>query len=715
MSHKHQNNKIGMWAFFLTIFSLGLLIFKPAYAVDEAGLLPPAVQQFFDNAGNPLASGKVYFYEVGTLTFKDVYTSSAATTPYTNPITLNAGGKPPGSSGIYGIGLYRQLVKDRNGNTIWDAVTSPTGAGGSTPTDVGDGNLVGTVLPWSGLVAPNQYVFAYGQEISRTAFSVFYTAVTQQANVICSAASNTLTGISDTSQINIGSPVELALCVAAGTTVVSKTASTVTLSNPSSVSINSVATFFPYGNGDGSATFNVPDLRGYVMAGRNNMGGSASSRLTTTYFGTNDPNALGATGGSQSTVISTANLPPYTPSGTISINSTGYGGISNTGSFTAGATTAPNTPAALSSLITATLSANAQGGTSTPITTVQPTLTLNYVIKITPDTSTSIATGVYSIGGMAGIISCGTGILCTGNIISATGITPNGAATTIQYNDTGVFNGSLNYTFISPDTVTLGAVGTTGKFDIYGSTSGKVRQVASAVAGTPTVTWGDTSGTPATTATSPLVLNSSTGNLRISPDALTRVNDTNVTLTLGSGANTSVISPTSLTLGWTGTLAGSRGGTGVNNGSNTITVAGNFNVTTNGGSIAYLAASKTLSVSNSVGLIGTDGASYTFPSTSSTIPKVVASGAKTLSTTAISSAACSSAQTDTATGTLTTDAITANFNGDPTAITGYVPLTSGMLSIIVYPTADTVNFKVCNNTVATITPGAVTLNWRVIR
>ncbi len=93
----------------------------------------------------------------------------------------------------------------------------------------------------------------------------------------------------------------------------------------------------------------------------------------------------------------------------------------------------------------------------------------------------------------------------------------------------------------------------------------------------------------------------------------------------------------------------------------------------------------------------------------------IASGAKALATSSISSATCSSAQTTSATGTLTTDVVGASFNGDPTGVTGYVPLTTGMLTIIPYPTADTVNFKVCNNTASSITPGAITLNWRVTR
>lgn len=44
--------------------------------------------------------------------------------------------------------------------------------------------------------------------------------------------------------------------------------------------------------------------------------------------------------------------------------------------------------------------------------------------------------------------------------------------------------------------------------------------------------------------------------------AITKTDDTNVTLTLGGSATTALIAAASLTLGWTGTLARSRGGTG---------------------------------------------------------------------------------------------------------------------------------------------------------
>lgn len=95
--------------------------------------------------------------------------------------------------------------------------------------------------------------------------------------------------------------------------------------------------------------------------------------------------------------------------------------------------------------------------------------------------------------------------------------------------------------------------------------------------------------------------------------------------------------------------------------------------------------------------------------------KLFTSGSKALTTTAITSTNCSAAQTITATGLLTTDTINWSFNGDPTGVTGYTPATAGGLQVRAYPTADLVNFKICNPTVATITPGAITLNYQVIR
>lgn len=65
-----------------------------------------------------------------------------------------------------------------------------------------------------------------------------------------------------------------------------------------------------YGAGDGSTTFNLPDLRGRVPAGKDNMGGTPANRLTTAGSGVDGP-TLGAAGGSQAHTLTTAQMPAH--------------------------------------------------------------------------------------------------------------------------------------------------------------------------------------------------------------------------------------------------------------------------------------------------------------------------------------------------------------------------------------------------------------------
>lgn len=57
-----------------------------------------------------------------------------------------------------------------------------------------------------------------------------------------------------------------------------------------------------WGSGDGSTTFNLPDLRGRVMAGKDNMGGGAANRLTAGVSGV-PGTTLGGVGGDQASQI----------------------------------------------------------------------------------------------------------------------------------------------------------------------------------------------------------------------------------------------------------------------------------------------------------------------------------------------------------------------------------------------------------------------------
>ncbi|WP_167313311.1 hypothetical protein [Ralstonia insidiosa] len=107
--------------------------------------------QFLDANGRPLSGGTVDFYVVGTTTRKDTFIDKALGTPNPNPVQLDARGEAI----IWGIGSYREVVKDANGNLIWDQVAdtpasgsdlaSTTGAGGTSAIGI-DGDTLATFL-----------------------------------------------------------------------------------------------------------------------------------------------------------------------------------------------------------------------------------------------------------------------------------------------------------------------------------------------------------------------------------------------------------------------------------------------------------------------------------------------------------------------------------------------------------------------------------------
>lgn len=150
-----------------------------------------------------------------------------------------------------------------------------------------------------------------------------------------------------------------------------------------------------YGAGDGSTTFNLPDVRGRLTPAMDNMGGAAAGRLTNSGTGNSGINgsALGATGGAQSEVLVTANLPPYTPAGGLSLNSgslTGnYNGgtpvIQGSGSGLGGGGSfgiSGGTGVTISGAPGGSFTGTAQGGASTPVVTMPPLIVCNRILRI---------------------------------------------------------------------------------------------------------------------------------------------------------------------------------------------------------------------------------------------------------------------------------------------------------------------------------------------
>lgn len=145
-----------------------------------------------------------------------------------------------------------------------------------------------------------------------------------------------------------------------------------------------------YGAGDGSTTFNLPDLRGRTPFGLDNMGGTDAGRLNTA-------NTLGLSGGAQlktltsdNVTLTVANLPSHSHATTIDSNlASGHG--TNTGSLARGVQNGSflsdynlgGTTGTPSIFPTASVgSGTAFTVTDTNVDFMPPFLQLNYMIKV---------------------------------------------------------------------------------------------------------------------------------------------------------------------------------------------------------------------------------------------------------------------------------------------------------------------------------------------
>lgn len=135
-----------------------------------------------------------------------------------------------------------------------------------------------------------------------------------------------------------------------------------------------------YGTGDGTTTFNLPDLRGRVPACKDDMGGTAASRMTTAGSGVNGL-TLGAVGGAEVHTLTTAQMPAHNHT----VTDPGHN-HNNTNAATGGGNSAaggsgygyPGTVATGTSNTGITIGNNGSGSSHN---NVQPTVILNYIIK----------------------------------------------------------------------------------------------------------------------------------------------------------------------------------------------------------------------------------------------------------------------------------------------------------------------------------------------
>jgi microcystin-dependent protein len=179
--------------------------------------------------------------------------------------------------------------------------------------------MTGVQLPWGGRTAPAWGLLEYGQAVSRSTYAALFgvivplvgTCTISQASpgVVTLNGHGFVTGDSLYFTTTGALPAPLAantlyyvIAVNANTFRLATSLANAFVPTPINTTNAGSGTHScyacPYGLGNGSTTFNVPDKRGRVSAGADAMGGTAASRLLGALTG-GVRGVLGATGGEE--------------------------------------------------------------------------------------------------------------------------------------------------------------------------------------------------------------------------------------------------------------------------------------------------------------------------------------------------------------------------------------------------------------------------------
>lgn len=135
-----------------------------------------------------------------------------------------------------------------------------------------------------------------------------------------------------------------------------------------------------YGAGDGSTTFGLPDLRGRVVAGKDDMGGSAASRLTSGASGINGA-TLGASGGNETHTLTTAQMPTHTHIQNSHVHVQNRGQTGSTVTLTVGSGQWDSSPTSAGYNTQSATAVNQSEGSGAAHNNTQPTFIMNKIIK----------------------------------------------------------------------------------------------------------------------------------------------------------------------------------------------------------------------------------------------------------------------------------------------------------------------------------------------
>lgn len=226
-----------------------------------AGSISLSLSQQFDELGEPLNGGLLYFFAAGTTTPQSAYQDVALTLPYPNPIVLDSAGRIPAfylADGQIKIRLTNAagVVQVAADNLL--VIGASSGAGSPPSVDATTVLATGDIKVRYGTGALAGFVRSNGRTIGSA-----LSGATERANADCENLFLYLY-VED---------VNLAVSGGRGASAAADWAANKTIA--------------------------LPDFRGRVIAGLDTMGSSAAGRLTSTYF-VGDSTTLGVAGGLES-------------------------------------------------------------------------------------------------------------------------------------------------------------------------------------------------------------------------------------------------------------------------------------------------------------------------------------------------------------------------------------------------------------------------------
>ncbi|MBA2690074.1 MAG: hypothetical protein H0U63_04660 [Burkholderiales bacterium] len=239
-----------------------------------AGSIAFSLTQRYDNTTHePLDAGRLYTYAAGTTTPQSAYQDISLTIPWPNPITLDSGGNIPQL--FFADGYIKIRLANADGVTQIAAdyvlVLGPTTGGGAAPSvDATTIYQTGDLKPRYGTGAHTGWVRANGRTIG---------------SATSGATESAASGNQSLFEHLWGADANL----------------TVSTGRGASANADWVA----------NKTIALPDFRGRVIAGLDDMGNSAAGRLSATYFGA-VATTLGNAGGIEGALLAANQIPSLT-------------------------------------------------------------------------------------------------------------------------------------------------------------------------------------------------------------------------------------------------------------------------------------------------------------------------------------------------------------------------------------------------------------------